>query len=232
MSALSVPVTKVRACFDRRSRDRGTVRPAATICVCECDDKKIRCRSSSGPGSAGYLACDTRVSLPRSKQAVSDPSPSLQPFFLTLGQRPRPRRAPPAWRHPRAARQGQWRQGPYVPLEGHGRGHLRRPAGHRPRSRNGGLQVPRWLRLGRHRGTLLTHDTHPRTRLRMRCPSIRRSKRNPGTKYSGTVPGNLARCDRRDRPRVDAFLAIKHTRGGIRHDTKKTSHTVAHATSR
>lgn len=140
-----------------------------------------------GRERAGYVACDTRVSPPRSTKAVSDPSPSPRPIFLTPGQRPRPRRAPPAWRHPRAARQGQWRQGAYVPLEGHGRGHLRRPAGHRPRTRNGGLQVPRWLRLGRHRGTLLTHDTHPRTRLRMRCPSIRRSKRNPGTKYSGTV---------------------------------------------
>lgn len=133
-----------------------------------------------GRERAGYVACDTRVSPPRSTKAVSDPSPSPRPIFLTSGQRPRPRRAPPARRHPRAARQGQWRQGAYVPLEGHGRGHLRRPAGHRPRTRNGGLQVPRWLRLGRHRGTLLTHDTHPRTRLRTHCPSIRRSSETPG----------------------------------------------------
>ena len=65
---------------------------------------------------------------------------------------------------------------------------------------------------------------------RIAHPSVVRAK--PRDEILRNGPGTVVRCDRRDRPRVDAFLAIKHACGGTRRDTQKSSHTVAHATSR
>ena len=107
------------------------------------------------------LARATRASRSIRTRSADTRSPRIPRSFVP-GRRGRPRRAPPARRHPRPARQGQRHEGPDVPLEGHGRGHLRRPAGHRPRSRHGGLQVPGRFRPRRHPGT--SRDTASRAR--------------------------------------------------------------------
>ena len=144
------------------------------------------------------LARATRASRSIRARSADTRSPRIPRSFVS-GRRGRPRRAPPARRHPRPARQGQRREGPDVPLEGHGRGHLRRPAGHRPRSRHGGLQVPGRFRPRRHPG--MSHDTASHARpdeAHLEKIRLRRGSRDGLFAESGT---DGALRDRRDRAR-------------------------------